>query len=171
MSHKQLVTDKPKPIGRPTSYTNEIANEICDRLAEGEGLIAITRSPHIPSMKTIFNWLDKPEHAEFLHRYTQAKARCAEALFFKQQEIAENSQKETIGPDRLKVEVYDRMAAKLAPTKYSEKYMAASISNENNRINQLNVTFLVPDRRPEPVTIDHEPVEGMADTASAEQDD
>jgi len=62
-------------IGRPTAYTEEISQEICERLASGESLNAICRSEHIPHKVTIMRWLlsDQEIYAEFRNQYTLAR--------------------------------------------------------------------------------------------------
>ena len=145
------------PVGRPSSYTDKLAEQICTRIACGEGLIAICNDENMPHLSTVYRWMDKPENKEFRERYARAKVACAETMFFKQQFVAENSGKETIGPDRLKVEVYDRMAARLAPTKYSERYMAAELEAAHSRIDRIEVTFVPVQQRPEPIVLDHDP--------------
>lgn len=42
--------------GRPSSFTQEIADEIVDRLSKGEPLAAICRDDHMPTDRTVRNW-------------------------------------------------------------------------------------------------------------------
>lgn len=58
-------------VGRPTDYTPELANEIAERLMEGETLVEITKSAHMPSRATIYNWFDA--HPEFFDIFTRAR--------------------------------------------------------------------------------------------------
>jgi hypothetical protein len=58
--------------GRPSSYTEEIAREICYRLAGGESLRAICRDAHMPPEPTVRLWvLDDREG--FSAQYTRAR--------------------------------------------------------------------------------------------------
>lgn len=43
-------------MGRPSSYTQEIADEICERLARGEPLARICEDDHIPHFSTVYRW-------------------------------------------------------------------------------------------------------------------
>ena len=45
--------------GRKPEYTQEVADEICDRLAEGESLRTICADDHLPSRSTIMLWAAK----------------------------------------------------------------------------------------------------------------
>ena len=54
------VTDKPKKkIGRPSKYTPELADEICQRLSNGEPLRQICRDEHMPAWQKIYEWMHK----------------------------------------------------------------------------------------------------------------
>jgi len=68
------VTGEVK-IGRPTAYTKEIGNEICERLASGESLNAICRSEHIPHKVTVMRWLlsEQEIYDGFRNQYAQAR--------------------------------------------------------------------------------------------------
>ena len=68
------MTDEVK-IGRPTAYTEEIAKEICERLASGESLNAICRTERIPHKVTIMRWLlsEQEIYASFRNQYAQAR--------------------------------------------------------------------------------------------------
>lgn len=43
--------------GRPSKYTKEIAEEIVQRLSEGEPLRQICRSDNMPEWRTIYDWM------------------------------------------------------------------------------------------------------------------
>ena len=54
---KPVKPSKQIPIGRPVEYTEEIAEEVCWRLAHGESLVSICRDEHLPHCATIYRWL------------------------------------------------------------------------------------------------------------------
>ena len=62
-----------KKTGRPTDYTPQLADEICDAIASSElGLVHLVNAhPHWPHRGTIFIWMRK--HPEFRDKYTLAK--------------------------------------------------------------------------------------------------
>ena len=49
--------------GRPTKYTQKLADEICTRLAEGEPFVKICRDDHMPAFSTLWRW--ERAHPEF----------------------------------------------------------------------------------------------------------
>lgn len=65
-----------RPRGRPSMRTPEIEDEICRRLAEGEGLIQICRDDHMPNRVTVVEWVGKYE--DFGIKYREARLRQAE---------------------------------------------------------------------------------------------
>ena len=67
---------KPKPstgnpLGRPTKYTDAIAETICARLSNGESLAQICREEDYPSAVTVYAWLHS--QPDFLNKYTKAR--------------------------------------------------------------------------------------------------
>lgn len=134
----QPAAEKKATIGRPSSYTEEKANSICERLADGESLRSICEDENMPSRVTVFSWLSKNE--DFLNRYTRAREAQADAIFDDILEIADDgrndwmerkdSEDENIGwrengeamrRSALRIDARKWMAGKLSPKKYSDK--------------------------------------------------
>jgi hypothetical protein len=69
----QTVIEPPtgKP-GRPTLYTQELADEICTRLALGESLRAICRDDNKPDERTVREWAQDVKHP-FSPHYVRAR--------------------------------------------------------------------------------------------------
>ncbi len=61
----------PRGRGRPSLYTSETADRICDRLADGESLKAICRSPGMPSARAVLSWAAR--RPEFRGQYDFAR--------------------------------------------------------------------------------------------------
>jgi len=113
------VSEQPsKPIGRPSSHTPEIADEICLRLAEGESLRAICRDDHMPSRETVRKWLRDETIDRFIGQYAQAREDQAESLADQVLEIAMATTPETVVADRLRVDALKWLAGKLKPKVY-----------------------------------------------------
>jgi hypothetical protein len=58
-------------MGRPSSYTQEIADEICERLSKGEPLAQICRDDHMPGLTTVYDW--QKAHEEFSESFACAR--------------------------------------------------------------------------------------------------
>lgn len=119
--------------GRPSDYSQELADTICERLCTGESLRSICREDGMPRMATIFRWLaNKPDFSE---QYTRAREEQAETLADEIVQIAddglndtyldENGNKRTdqdvIARSRLRVEARKWVASKLKPKKYGDR--------------------------------------------------
>lgn len=61
------------PFGRPSIYSPAIAEEIAERITNGELLIDICELEHMPSKATVFRWLEARE--DFRDLYTRARKR------------------------------------------------------------------------------------------------
>lgn len=60
-----------KATGRPSTFTDELAAEICERIAMDESLVKICEGENMPSTNTVYRWLhDKPE---FRDNYVRAR--------------------------------------------------------------------------------------------------
>jgi hypothetical protein len=68
---KPVKASKQIPIGRPVEYTEEIAEEVCWRLAHGESLVSICRDEHLPHCATIYRWLIR--FPTFCEMYARAR--------------------------------------------------------------------------------------------------
>lgn len=122
-------------MGRPSSFTQEIADRICERIAGGESLVSICLDEDMPARSTAFRWLSQNE--AFQDIYARAREAQADALADDIVHIADTPRlgtktvtKETgvevtegdmIEHRRLQVDARKWMAAKLAPRKYGEK--------------------------------------------------
>lgn len=62
---------KKRGRGRPTNYTIEAAEEICERLSEGEPLAQICRDEHMPALRTVSDW--KAKHEDFALKFQEAR--------------------------------------------------------------------------------------------------
>ena len=64
--------------GRQSLYTPELAALICERIAHGESLVAISGKRGLPSYQTIMEWLKA--HSDFEAMYRQAREDQADTL-------------------------------------------------------------------------------------------
>ena len=120
--------------GRPSDYSAEIADTICNRLAGGESLRAICADAGMPNRATISRWLARYE--EFRDLYEFAREWQAERLVDEILEVARDSSGdyvekrlpdgkvvrvvdyENIARDRLRISTLKWIAARMAPRKY-----------------------------------------------------
>lgn len=73
-SSLSAVMDPPTtlPPGRPSKYSRELADEICDRISGGETLTSICDDAHMPQRQAVLRW--KREDLDgFSIRYARAR--------------------------------------------------------------------------------------------------
>ena len=93
---------------RRHEYSPEIADLICDRIAEGASLRQICQDANMPARSTIFVWLE--EHEGFARSYTLARQIQIEDLMDEILEIADDSSNDWIdreGPGGKKYRVFN----------------------------------------------------------------
>ena len=130
-------TKKVTKMGRPSVYSDEVANEICVRLGLGESLRKICLDDHIPSLATVMNWLSRKP--DFLEQYTRAREIQAETQFDQLIDIVDqppelsyvvgkNGEQIEVKFDstyvawmKLRVDTRKWTAARMAPKKYGEQ--------------------------------------------------
>lgn len=59
--------------GRPSIYSEDLAAEICRRLAGGESLRSVCRDDHMPHISTVLLWVVDGRHVEFSEQYMRAR--------------------------------------------------------------------------------------------------
>ena len=113
--------DTKRKTGRPTDYTKDMADKICEKIANGRSLRSICAEAGMPPMKTIYRWLEANE--EFRHQY--ARARDKQADYFAEEiiEIADSAEAESAAVSKAKLQIDARKwaASKIAPKKYGDK--------------------------------------------------
>ena len=128
-----------KPTGRPTTYTEEIALEICTRITEGEPLTRICRDDHMPAVSSVYLWLLK--NKTFSDLYTRAREDQSDTLADQIMDIGEEVPMMVITDEdgkvtkridpagvnrnRLRVDARKWVAAKLKPRKYGDRQVLA----------------------------------------------
>jgi hypothetical protein len=125
-------------MARPSEFTQEVADAICERLIEGESLRTICAGDDMPGKATVCRWLAK--YDEFRDQYARAREMQADILADETLDIADDGRNdwmekqsadgqtvgwqvngEAIGRSKLRVEARRWYAGKLAPKRYSDK--------------------------------------------------
>lgn len=122
--------------GRPTDYSEELADAICERLMDGESLRAICADENMPGKTTVFRWLASNE--TFRDQYAKAREAQAEAMADEMLDIADNGSNdwmkknfgeetrwvenaEAIRRSALRIDTRKWIASRLLPKKYGDK--------------------------------------------------
>jgi hypothetical protein len=104
--------------GRPSSYSDELAEEICEAIASGGALYKmVEKLDHWPDERTIYRWLEKND--AFRQKYARARERQADRRNEEIVVIADEAKDANIA--RLQVDARKWQASKLAPKKYGDR--------------------------------------------------
>lgn len=113
-------------MGRPSKFTPKLADEICERIANGESLRSICRSEEMPHAGTVCRWLADDNKA-FREQYERARDAQADVLADEILDISDGDSDDADPQrDRLRVDARKWVASKLKPKKYGDKQLIGS---------------------------------------------
>jgi hypothetical protein len=136
--------------GSQPVYTEELAEEILERIADGESLSEICREAHMPTHWAVLLWVSEDRPPGFAHQYARAR----EAGCYKMaEEIIAISDADYMGPDgfvdnaaiqqaRLKSDNRKWALSKMLPKTYGDKVTQELVGNPDQPI--VNRIELVP---------------------------
>jgi hypothetical protein len=109
-------TDGPQRPGRPSTYTSSIAEQICERIAEGEPLTKICRDEQIPAYRTVLGW--RVANKEFSQMYARARLDAGDTLADQIRELAGRVERGELEPNagRVAIDALKWIASKLKPS-------------------------------------------------------
>ncbi len=125
-------------MGRPSTFTQETADAICARMAEGETLRQICRDEGMPEQRTVFRWLEASE--AFRQQYARAREALMDTFADEIIDIAEDGRNdweerenhrtgetyialnhEAVARSAQRIDARKWLMAKCAPKKYGDK--------------------------------------------------
>lgn len=77
-----------RPVGRPSLYSQELAADICSRLADGHSLREICSEDGMPDRVTVLRWVFTND--EFRNQYQRAREMQSETMADELKDIADN---------------------------------------------------------------------------------
>lgn len=126
-----------KQNGRPSSYSQELADKFCELIANGASLRTACTEKDMPSPATIFKWMR--EHESFLKQYEKATMERTEAMAEELLDIVDDGSNdymvrtgkdgseswqingENIQRSRLRADTRKWLMSKMKPKKYGDK--------------------------------------------------
>lgn len=118
-------------MGRPSSFSPDVAEEICTRMAEGKGLRQICALNDMPERRTVLRWLESS--SDFRHQYARAREALmdwyseeilkiafddAGDVFIDGEKVVNDHAR--VQRARLKVDTLKWIMSKLAPRRYGD---------------------------------------------------
>ena len=119
-------------------FSQEIFDEICERISDGESLRDICQDEGMPNKSSVFRWLSKKDAGELRDQYARARECQADVIFDEVLSIADDARNdwmerrgeedagwvangEHIQRSRLRIDARKWMAGKLRPKVYGDK--------------------------------------------------
>lgn len=141
MTEKKSAAKKTaakKPRGRQSTFTQAVADEICERLSSGETLQSICSGEGMPAVRTVSDWT--MAHESFAASFAQARARGFDAIAAETMQIADDDSRdwepvkdaegqvigvkvdgEHVQRSKLRIETRLKLLAKWDPKRYGDK--------------------------------------------------
>lgn len=125
--------------GRPTDYSEEVAERICVMLAEGSAMVEITARDDMPAQSTVYRWLER--HSEFSERYIRARENQAHTIADRAVLMALRGSSVIVDPQAAGVQLnaIKWAAGRLAPKVYGDKL---DVTSEGQRLQSVFVMNL-----------------------------
>lgn len=121
-----VVGAKKRP-GRPSKYSDELLEEICERMSSGEDLESICRDAHMPDSATVYDWGSGEtkcvDHEKVSQYIARARERGYDTIASNTRKIARGISAESSGDvarDKLIIDTDLKLLAKWSK-RYSDK--------------------------------------------------
>lgn len=110
------------PGGRSVSYSDEIAERLCDEIARGRSLVSVCDEDWAPTSMTVYRWLrgERGAPSTFGDRYARAREMQAERFADEVVSIADDMDDDAQSR-RVRVDARKWAAGKLMPKKYGDR--------------------------------------------------
>lgn len=154
---EQIVRRAP---GRPSSYTQEMADEVCLRIANGETMSKICKDAHMPFPAVIYAWAARNE--EFHSRLTRAREIQAHRWADEILEIVDDNtgdmiekvgrngqvttvvDHENVHRSRLRADTRKWLIAKMYPRVYGDKVQAEVTGSSGGPVSTVSLSVTIP---------------------------
>lgn len=111
------VTVKVSKLGRPSMFSEEIADIICQGIMEGKGLRAICAVDGMPAPSTVYTWLT--QYPAFQEQYSRAREVQADGFADEIIHIADTEPDPQVARNRIDARKW--LAGKLRPRRYGDR--------------------------------------------------
>lgn len=104
--------------GRPSDFTQDLADAICAELADGKSLRTVCDMVGMPCRQSVFRWLRT--HEGFCGQYARAKQESADAMVDDMLAIADDKTSDH-NDRRIRTDTRKWIASKLKPKAYGDR--------------------------------------------------
>jgi len=136
------MNQKETQLGRPTDYTEELADKLCALIAEGSNINKLSKLEDWPERQTIYRWLR--EKKDFSDNYARALRERAETRFDSLDDVMFELKTKVIDPPtaRVLMDAIKWQSGREDPKKYGDK-IQNEITNPDGSITPQAITVKV----------------------------
>ena len=118
---KEKTPTNPYGAGRPSLYTPELAQKICERIAAGEPIYLICKENGMPSRDSVDRW--QSQHPDFAANCARAKRDRADLMAKKHHDVVDKVMVGELPPDvaRVALSGLEWQAKVMNPKAYGNK--------------------------------------------------
>ena len=159
-------------MGRPSTFTDDIFDQICSRMANGETLLKICRDDEMPDRATVLRWIAADDGKR--RKYEAARKACVEYWSDQVLDVATDSTNDTIvdrkgrrganhewiSRSRLRVETMFKLMRVIDPARYGDRLPEAVEARRIEADEQRQIAATTGVRRIERIILeapDHDP--------------
>lgn len=123
-------------LGRPTDYSDSLAEDICEKLVNGSSLRAVCRSESMPSISTVMRWI--ADNQRFREQYATSTEERVVGMFEDMFDISDDVPEEpaAIAKAKLRVDTRKWALARMNPKKYGDKVTNEVVGADGGPIQQ-----------------------------------
>ena len=121
-----------RPVGRPSKYSEALADRIVEAMIHGSDLVAICQQPGFPDRASVYRWA--AERPDFAARLEKAREALADMAAYEIGQIAANCTPETAVADRVKLAALQWRASKLSPRRYSGRRISEVVGADGGPV-------------------------------------
>ena len=113
--------EKPFPgkAGRPSIYSQELADKIFELMVEGHDMQAICEMEGMPSRATVLRW--QTSRPEFDAQCARAREALADFELYRLKQLAESCDENNVNATRVKLNHFQWRLMKIAPRLYGDR--------------------------------------------------
>lgn len=132
-----MTTPAKRTTGRPRIFSEELAQTICERIANGESLRQVCQDENLPCRETVYSWIRS--NSEFLDQYAQAKEWQRDLLLDEIIELADKATPTAQGVQlaKLRIDVRKWLISRLEPKKYGKQATPSSLQAAPSSLTDL----------------------------------
>lgn len=106
-------------MGVPSTFTQEVGDEVCFHIIDGMSLRRICAIEGMPNLRTLMRWVESNE--SFRQQYAQARVTQADIKFDDLKDLARTATPEDVQCIKLQIDVAKWELSKTLPKKYGDK--------------------------------------------------